>query len=104
MTTLATETPPYADYNDLEIGRHPLPAGFKVTDEFMREVQELNQDKKIECWKNEELVVSEAPGEVQRAIAAALLRQTKTWIEQQRGRAADGISGFQASDEPREEP
>ena len=101
MTTLATQSPAYAG---LEIGRHPLPPGFEVTDEFMREVQELNPGKKIECWKNEELVVSEAPGEVQRAIAAALLGQTKTWIEQQRGRTLDEIGGFQAPDEPLEEP
>ena len=59
MTTLATESPPYAE---LKIGRHPLPPGFEVTDEFMREVQELNPDKIVECWKNKELVITVGAG------------------------------------------
>ena len=59
MTTLTATPPAYAD---LEIGRYPLPPGTEVTDDFMRELQELNPDKLIECWKNRELVITVGAG------------------------------------------
>ena len=59
MTTLTADPPAYAN---LEIGRHPLPPGLEVTDEFMRQLQELNPDKIVECWKNRELVITVGAG------------------------------------------
>ena len=103
MTTLATESPAQAG---LEIGRHPLPPGFKVTDEFMREVQELNPDKIVECWKNRELVITVGAGGGTSGNSARLITPATNWIDGGGGggETEDAEQGFLLADGTRYKP
>ena len=78
MTTLTAAPPAYAD---LEIGRYPLPPGTEVTDEFMRELQELNPDKIVECWKNRELVITVGAGGGTSGNAVRIIVPTTHWTD-----------------------
>ena len=96
MTTLASESPPYAG---LEIGRYPLPFGFEATGEFMREVQELNPGKLIECWKNRELVVTVGAGGNASARGGSLYIQVDEWtVKLVPGLAEESSQGYDLPD------
>lgn len=96
MAAIATTERTYAE---LEIGRHPLPPGFEVTGEFMREVQELNPGKLIECWKNRELVVTVGAGGNASARGGALYIQVDEWtIKQVPGLTEESSQGYDLPD------
>ena len=78
MTTLTADPPAFAN---LDIGRHPLPPGLEVTDEFMRELQELNPDKVVECWKNRELVITVGAGGNASARGGRIFVDVDAWIQ-----------------------
>ena len=103
MTTLTADPPAYAN---LEIGRHPLPPGLEVTDEFMRELQELNPDKIVECWKNRELVITVGAGGGTSGNSVRISSPTTQWIDGagRGGEAEDAEQGFLLPDGTRYKP
>ena len=102
MTTLTATPPAYAN---LEIGRHPLPPDTEVTDDFMRELQELNPDKLVECWKNRELVITVGAGGNASARGGRIFVDIDAWIQSGYfGIVEESSQGYQLPDGTRYKP
>lgn len=102
MATLTASPPAYAD---LAIGRHPLPPEIEVTDQFMRELQELNPDKIVECWKNRELVITVGAGGGTSGNAVRIIVPTTHWTDAGGGgEAEEAEQGFLLPDGTRYKP